>query len=349
MTGDALVERGDGLTGPQKAAMMLVQLGKERSAKVLRTMADDEVEALMIEVTLLEGVHHDTMDDVLAEFVEAAATRLALGTGGGQNYARLLLEEGIGADRAAVMLDRIAGGGSGGSRSGKHFGFVTRADPHQLLTLLQDEHPQVIALVLAHIDPEKAASLIARLPGGLQAVVAHRIAVMDRTSQDVIRNVEQALERKLAAHTVGSAASSASGGLQPLVDILTRSDPATEALILEGLAAVDPELADEIRRKMFIFADIVTLDDRAVQLLLREVDTKDLALALKGVAEEVGKKVFKNMSERAAANLAEEVELLGPQRASSVQEAQETVVKVIRSLEEAGQIVLARGGDDFIQ
>jgi flagellar motor switch protein FliG len=214
-----------------------------------------------------------------------------------------------------------------------------------VLSFIQDEHPQTIAVVLAHMQSELAAMVMGGLNEELQRDVAHRLAVMDRIAPDVLDHVEDILRRKLSA-VLGPTEASVAGGVQSLVDILNRSDRTTERLILEGLETEDPELADEVRQRMFVFEDITSLDDRAVQLVLRQVESADLAVALKGVREDVRTKVLKNMSERAAENLAEEIELLGPVRTRTVEEAQAKVVGIIRTLEEQGVLTISRGGDD---
>jgi len=328
------------LTGPQKAALILVQLGTERAAPVLRAMNDEEVEELMTEVSRLEAVHDEVLKSVLTEFVEAASARIR-GNKGGFSVARALLEQGLGSERAEEIMARIDG-------AGRPFEALRDADPRQLLTFLIDEHPQTISLVLAHLGPEQAAALLAELPVELQGEVAHRIAVMERPSTEVVRHVEEALHNKLAGLAEGPGEAIA-GGVQPLVNILNRADPTSSQMLLNQLEITNPELADEVRRRMFIFQDIIKLDDRAVQLVLREVDAKDLALALKGTAAEVKSKVMSNLSERAAGNLAEEIDLLGPVRLKDVEEARDNVVKVIRSLEESDQIVLTRGTDEFVE
>ena len=231
---------------------------------------------------------------------------------------------------------------------GRPFEALRTADPRQLLTFLIDEHPQTISLVLAHLGPDQAASLLAELPVELQGDVAHRIAVMERPSPEVVRHVEDVLQNKLAGLAEGPGESIA-GGVQPLVNILNRADPTSSQMLLTQLELTSPELADEVRRRMFIFQDIIKLDDRAVQLVMREVDAKDLALALKGTPAEVKDKVMSNLSERAAGNLAEEIDLLGPVRLKDVEEARDNVVKVIRALEESDQIVLTRGSDEFVE
>ncbi|HET9443298.1 MAG TPA: flagellar motor switch protein FliG [Acidimicrobiales bacterium] len=331
-----------GLTGPQKAAVLLLQLGKERSAKVLGTMRDNEVEKVMAELALLQGVDGETVDDVLEEFSELRAAHSYV-TQGDLAFAREVLEARVGAARAAEILARVTE-----SMVKTPFEFLRRADPRQILTFLQDEHPQTITLVLAHMHAEQAAMVLSGLPENLQTAVAHRLATMDRTSPEVIARVEAVLERKLSS-VLTSSDFSAAGGVQPLVDILNRSDRGTERLILEGLERHDAELAESVRSRMFVFEDIAGLDDRSIQLVLREVEGKELALALKGVREDVRQKIVRNMSERAGANLVEEIDLLGPVRLKNVEEAQAAVVRVIRSLEESGQIVLSRGGaDEFV-
>jgi flagellar motor switch protein FliG len=329
------------LTGPQRAAMLLVQLGKERSAQVLRSLTDTEVEELMAEVALLESPDPHAMEQVLLDFLEEAATRVAFGSGG-VDFARAVLEDSVGVQRANEILSRL-----NATRGDRPFSFLRQIDPRQTVTFLQDEHPQTIALVLANMAPEQAALVLGGLPEELQGSVAYRVATMDRTSPEIVRKIESVLERKLSTLVSGSA-TAATGGVQPLIDILNRSERTTERLILEGLEQINPDLAEEIRSKMFMFEDITTLDDRAIQLILREVNAKDLAVALKGVRPDVRDKILRNMSERASANLQEEIDLLGPVRLKTVEDAQMNIVRAIRGLEESGQIVISRGGDEFV-
>ncbi|GIJ50829.1 flagellar motor switch protein FliG [Virgisporangium aliadipatigenens] len=327
------------VSGVRKAAVMLIQMGKENAAKVLATMRETEVEELTAEVVRLGMIDHDLADGVLDEF-HTMLTAQRHAASGGMDVARELLRASLGDERA----DEIAGRLSATFRD-LPFNFLQRADPRQVLSFLQDEHPQTVALVLAHLHASQASQILSGLTGDLQADVANRIAVMDRTSPDIVRQVETTLERKLSSVLQPSDLSSV-GGLQPLVDIINRSDRATERMILEGLTERNPELAEEVRAQMFVFEDITTLDDRAVQLVLRQVETGDLSVALKGVKEDVRMKVLKNMSERAAENLAEEIELLGPQRLKTVEDAQAKIVQAIRALEESGQIMITRGDDD---
>jgi flagellar motor switch protein FliG len=285
---------------------------------------------------MIDGV---VADGVLAEFSTMLKANRYMHHGG-MDYATELLEASLGRDAAEALVGRLST-----AFLDAPFGFLQKADPRQVLSFLQDEHPQTIALVLAHMPATLASAILSGLAGELQADVAHRIAVMDRTSPDIIRQVESTLERKLSSVLQPSDLSTV-GGLQPLVDIINRADRATERLIMEGLAARNPELAEQVRSKMFMFEDITTLDDRAIQLVLRQVETNDLATALKGVREDVRDKVTRNLSERAAENLIDEIETLGAVRLRQVEESQAKIVQVIRTLEESGQIVIRRGDDD---
>lgn len=330
------------LSGQQKAAILLLQVGRERSAKILRSMRETEVADLMAEIARLRQIDTDVVDDVLAEFGTLAGSKIAITTGG-LELARSMLEAALGEEKAGAFVERIAAG-----MIDLPFQFLRRADPRQVLSFIQDEHPQTITLVIAHMPAEHAAMVMSGLSEELQRDVSHRLAIMDRTSPDVIAQVERVLERKLSSVLQPTEMTSV-GGIQSLVDILNRSDRATERLILEALDRNSPELADEVRQRMFVFEDITTLDDKAIQLVLRQVDSKDLAVALKGVKVEVRQKIMKNLSERAAQNLDEEIDLLGPVRLKTVEEAQGSIVRVIRALEEAGQLTLVRTTEEFVE
>ena len=328
-----------GLTGVQKAAVLLIQLGKERSASILKSLRESEVEEVLAEVARMQGVTTQTVDAVFEEFSTLASARRYYAQGG-LDFAREVLEATMGSERAAELMARMAA-----SLVELPFEFLRRADARQVLSFLQEEHPQTIALVLAHMRADQAAVVLSGMTDEQQADVAHRVAVMETTSPEVVRQVEAVLERKLStvlpSHDVQVA-----GGLKPLIDIINHSDRATERLILDDLERRDPALAEEIRSQMFMFEDITTLDDRSVQLVLRQVDGKELATALKGVRGEVRDKIMSNISERAAANLADEIDLLGAVRLTTVEEAQAHVISTIRSLEESGQIRISRGAND---
>jgi len=325
--------------GVRKAAVLLIQLGREKAAAVLSHLSESEVEAVSAEIARIESISGDETESVLTEFRDMMTARAHIAQGG-LPFAQQILEESLGADRAAEIIVRL-----NAAAVQLPFQFLHRADPAQLRSFIADEHPQIIALVLAHMTPDKASLLLSGLPPERQAEVAHRIAVMDRTTPDIVRAVESTLERRLSS-MLQPAEMSRVGGLDPLVNIINRSDRSTERQIVEGLEALDPMLAEEIKSKMFMFDDIVTLEDRSIQRVLREVDTAALALALKGVSDVVRDKITRNLSERAATNLIEEVELLGTVRLSQVEEAQQNIIRTIRTLEEQGQIMVRRGNDD---
>ena len=328
-------------TGVQKAALLLLQMSKRDSSKILRMLSQAEVAEITSEIARMQSVDSATADTIVEEFLDNVTSKPS-STSGGIEIAKLILEDSLGKDEANTIMEAVM------ASMGKiPFQFLRQADPRQVLSFIQDEHPQTITLVVAHMSAEQAALVMGGLSEDLQRDVAMRLAVMDRTSPDVVEQVERQLERKFSSVMQPNEMSSL-GGVQNLVDILNRSDRAMERLILEGLEKSNPELADEIRQRMFVFEDIGGLDDRSIQLVLRQVDGKELAVALKGVKADVRDKIGKNMSERAAQNLKEEIDMLGPVRIKSVEEAQGAIVRVIRALEEAGQLVLARGADEFV-
>jgi flagellar motor switch protein FliG len=258
---------------------------------------------------------------------------------GGIDYARDVLERALGTQKAIDIVNRLTS-----SLQVRPFDFIRRTDPSHLLNFIQGEHPQTIALILAYLDPQKAAQILAELPHNIQADVARRIAEMKRTSPDVLREVERVLERKLS--TLASEDFTQAGGIDTIVEILNNVDRGTEKIIIEALEEEDPELAEEIKKRMFVFEDIVLLDDRSIQKVLREVDTQELAKALKGVDAEVQEKIFRNMSKRAASLLREDMDFMGPIRLRDVEESQQKIVNIIRKLEDAGDIVVARAGEE---
>jgi flagellar motor switch protein FliG len=326
------------MTGRRKAAILLLQLDRAASTKVMAQMKDAELSDLTTEIARVGEITPEMSAAVLKEFGMMISNGST--AHGGADQSRDLLVAAVGQARADEILGKLSN-----TVFDVPFKFLQNADPRQLLSFISDEHPQTIALVLAHIPAPLASKVLAGLVPELQANVAHRIATMDRTSPEVIRQVEMSLERRMSTMLV-PADLSAVGGVQPLVEIINRADRGTEKLILEGLEERDSELADEVRSRMFVFEDLINLDDRAVQLVLRQVEVANLAIALKGVSLTVRDKVMTNMSERASITLAEEIELLGPVRVQTVEEAQTEVVRVIRSLEEEGQIILRRGQED---
>ena len=326
------------LTGRQKAAIFLVTIGSEVSAEIFKHLREDEIETLTFEIARLEAVDSEDRDNVLAEFQELMMAQDFITTGG-IDYARELLEKSLGSQKAVDIINRLTS-----SLQVRPFDFIRRTDPTHLLNFIQQEHPQTIALILAYLEPQKASIILSNLPHEVQSDVAKRIATMDRTSPEVLREVERVLEKKLS--TLSSEDYTSAGGVESIVEVLNLVDRSTEKSIIESLEEEDPELAEEIKKRMFVFEDIVMLDDRAIQKVLREVDTSELAKALKSVDSEVQDKIFRNMSKRAAQLLKEEMEYMGPIRMKDVEESQQKIVSIIRKLEDAGDIIVARGTED---
>ena len=329
------------LTSRQKAAIVLMTLGPETAADVLKHLSEEDVEALTLDVAQLGRVAPEVRRQAVAEFCEICLTQDIFAETG-IDQARRALEAAFGRERAKEVVSKVVH-----TMQVMPFEFVKRSDPGQLLTFIQDEHPQTIALILAHLHPNQAAVVLAGLPQDLRAEVARRIAIMDRTPPEVIQEIERVLERKLSSTLITQGFSHA-GGIQGLVEVLNWVDRTTEKTILEALTETSPELAEEVKKRMFVFEDLALLDDVSIQKVLREVDSKELGLALKGVNDDVQDRVFRNMSDRAASILREDMEFMGPVRLRSVEEAQQRIVAVIRRLEESGDIVVARGGDEII-
>jgi flagellar motor switch protein FliG len=324
--------------GRQKAAVLLVSLGEDAAAEIFKRLRQDEIDELTLEIAALGHIAPSTKREVVEEFYETAVAQQYISEGG-IDYARGILERALGSQKAAEVMSRLSS-----SIHVTPFDFLRRTDPAQIRNVIASEHPQTVALILAHLSAEAAAQVMRALPEEQQADVAMRIALMDRTAPEVIREIERVLERRLSS-AIGQDFTSV-GGLESLVELLNKVDRPTERTILEALDERDPQLADEVRRKMFLFEDIVVLDDRTIQQVLREVDGKELGVALKGTSDEVKQKVFTNMSERAAALIRDDLEVMGPVRVTQVEEAQQKVVAVIRRLEEAGAINVARGSED---
>ncbi|AGA70283.1 flagellar motor switch protein FliG [Desulfitobacterium dichloroeliminans LMG P-21439] len=328
------------LTGIQKTAILMIALGSERSAKVVQHLTEAEIEQLTLEMANVRKISSEQRDKVVDEFYQMCVANDYISQGG-IDYARDVLERALGEQRAFEIITRLST-----SLKMRPFDLVRRTDPKQLLSFIQGEHPQTIALIMTHLPADKAAILLSSLPQERQADVTKRIALMGRTSPDVLKEIEKILERKISS--LAPADYTSSGGIQSVVDILNRSDPGTLKVVMESLEVDDPELAEQVKRQMFVFEDIVMLDDRGIQLVLREVDMKDMALSLKGSNPEVAQKIMANMSARASQNLREDMEFMGPVRLRDVEEAQQRIVKVIRRLEETGAIVISRGGSDEI-
>ena len=328
------------ITGLQKAAILLIALGPEKSSNIFKHLKEEEIEELTLEIANTRTITPQVKDAVLDEFYQVCLAQQYIAEGG-INYAKEVLEKSFGVDKARDVIGKLTA-----SLQVKPFEFVRKTDPSQLLNFIQDEHPQTIALILSYLSAAQSALIISALPPDRQADVAKRIAVMDRTSPDIIKEVEKVLESKLASlvnqdYTI-------IGGVDAVVEILNTVDRGTEKHIMETLEIEEPELADEIRKKMFVFEDILLLDDRAIQRVLRDVDNSDLAIALKGSNEDVQNAIFNNLSKRLAVMIKEDMEFMGPVRMKDVEEAQQKIVNIIRKLEDSAEIVISRGGGDEI-
>ncbi|XJZ28496.1 flagellar motor switch protein FliG [Bacillota bacterium Lsc_1132] len=328
------------LSGKQKAAILLISLGPDVSANVYKHLNEEEIEKLTLEISGVKNVDATAKEEVMEEFHNVALAQEYI-SHGGIGYAKTILEKALGSDQATVIINRLTS-----SLQVRPFDFARKADPAQILNFIQNEHPQTIALILSYLDAAQAGQILSELPQDMQADIARRIAVMDSTSPDIINEVEQILERKLS--TTVTQDYTHTGGIEAVVEVLNGVDRSTERTILDALEIQDPELAEEIKKRMFVFEDIVTLDNRAIQRVIRDCENEDLILSLKVSSDEVKEIVFKNMSQRMVESFKEEMEFMGPVRLRDVEEAQSRIVSVIRRLEDAGEIVIARGGGDDI-
>ena len=332
--------KSEEITGVQKAAILLIALGPDKSSNVFKHLKEDEIEQLTLEIANTRSVSPAMKDAVLDEFYEVCLAQQYIAEGG-IGYAKDLLEKALGSERAKDVIGKLTA-----SLQVRPFEFVRKTDASQLLNFIQDEHPQTIALILSYLSSNQASAIISALSPEKQTDVEKRIEQKDRTSPDVIKEVEKVLEQKLASlvnqdYTIV-------GGVDSIVDILNTVDRGTEKHIMESLEIEDPELADEIRKKMFVFEDILSLDDRSIQRVLREVDNNELAVALKGSNEEVQNLIFSNLSKRLATMIREDMDFMGPVRMKDVEEAQQKIVNIIRKLEDSAEIIISRGGGDEI-
>jgi flagellar motor switch protein FliG len=328
------------LTGAAKAAALLVALGPDLSARVLQHLREHEIEALTVKVAAMERLTEEEVASVINEAHEMVLAHRYVATGG-VDYAREMLAKALGPDKATALIERVVA-----THPPAPFEFLRKSDPRQMATFLQNEHPQTIALILSHLQPVQAAAVLTNLGEDLQAEVARRIATMDRTPPEIINRVEEIMRRRLSS--LISQDTRSVGGIGHLVAILTTVDRGTERHILERLTETDPELAEEVRKLMFTFDDLILLDDRSLQRVLREVDMRDLALALKAARDDLKEHIFSNMSARAAELLREEISYLGPVRIRAVEEAQQRIVSIVRRLEEAEEIVISRGEERLL-
>ena len=326
------------LNGVQKAAILLITLGPEKSAEIFKHLKEDEIEELTLEIANTRSVSPEVKESVINEFYQVCLAQQYIAEGG-IGYAKELLEKALGGDKAQDVISKLTA-----SLQVRPFEFIRKTEPAQVLNFIQDEHPQTIAMILSYLAPSQAAQILGALSPEMQADVAKRIALMDRTSPDVIKEVERVLERKLSS-LINQDYTSA-GGVDAIVSILNSVDRRTEKRIMESLEIDEPELAEDIRKKMFVFEDILLLDDRSIQRVLRDVENNTLGVALKSTNEEVQNVVFKNMSNRMAAMIKEDMDYMGPVRMKDVEEAQQQIVGIIRKLEDTGEIVISRGGGD---
>ena len=328
------------LDGLQKAAVLLITLGPEKAANIFKHLKEEEIEQLTLEIANTRSVSPSQKEEVLNEFYEVCLAQQYIAEGG-IGYAKDLLQKALGEEKAKDVLGKLTA-----SLQVRPFEFIRKTDASQILNFIQDEHPQTIALILSYLSPSQAAGIVGSLPPDKQTDVAKRIATMDRTSPDVIKEVEDILEQKLAS--LVSQDYTIVGGVDSVVAILNTVDRGTEKHIMENLEIEEPELADEIRKKMFVFEDILMLDDRSIQRVLRDVENNELAVALKNANEDVRNAIFSNLSTRLADMIREDMEYMGPVRVKDVEEAQQKIVNIIRKLEDSAEIIISRGGGDEI-
>ncbi len=328
------------MSGLQKAAVLLIALGPEKSANLFKHLKEEEIEELTLEIANTRSITPQIKETIVEEFYQLCLAQQYIAEGG-IGYAKELLEKALGPEKAMNVIGKLTA-----SLQVKPFEFVRKTDATQLLNFIQDEHPQTIALILSYLSPMQASLIISGLAPERQADVAKRVAMMDRTSPDIIKEVEKILESKLA--NLVNQDYTIIGGVDAVVEILNAVDRGTEKHIMETLEIEEPELADEIRKKMFVFEDILLLDDRSIQRVLRDVDNNDLAIALKAANENVQAAIFNNLSKRLSAMIKEDMEYMGPVRMKDVEEAQQKIVNIIRKLEDSAEIVISRGGGDEI-
>ncbi len=329
------------LNGVQKAAILFITLGPDAASGIIKKLPESEIQKITYEIANITSVRSEQKDEILDEFIQINKAKDFI-IEGGMEYARTLLGKALGMQRAKEIMDKV----SEATQQFRPFSIARKADAHQLLNIISNEHPQTIALVLCYLQADKAAQILSELPEDIQSEVAFRIASMSNTSPAVVKEIEKVLDSKLSS--VVRSDMTVIGGVQTLVDILNQVDRTTEKNITEGLEKENAELAEKIKESMFVFEDIITIDDVSIQRVLREIDTKELALALKGCSEEVANAIFRNQSKRASGALKEDMEFLGPVRLMDVEKAQQKIVAVIRRLDEAGEIVISRGGEDAI-
>ncbi|HCW53427.1 MAG TPA: flagellar motor switch protein FliG [Clostridium sp.] len=329
------------LSGIQKTAILFITLGPEASSGILKKLPESDIQKITYEIANITSVTSEQREEILNEFLQINKARDYI-IEGGMDYAKELLSKALGSQRANEILEQV----SEATAQYRPFSIARKADAKQLLNVIMSEQPQTIALILCYLQPDKAAQVMAELPEETQSEVAYRIATMNTTSPMVIKEIEAVLESKLSS--VVRTEMTTLGGVETLVGILNSVDRTTEKNITEGLERENAELADRVKSSMFVFEDIISLDDVSIQRILREVEASDLALALKGCSEEVANAIYRNQSKRAAASLKEDMEFLGPVRITDVEKAQQKIVSIIRRLDDANEIIISRGGEDAL-
>jgi len=335
-----MVDSSGTRSGLDKATALLMALGVDLSSKVLQYLGEAEIERVLLAMSQGGAMPLDVRRGALQEAYALSSSGIGM-MGSGVEYSRQLLSRAVGPRRGAEILERISA-----HQQLSSFEMLRNADPAQIANLVQDEHPQTIALVLSYLEAKVAADILTNMPKELQVEVVLRLATMDRVSPQVVQVVERNLKNKLSA-VISEADFRATGGVSFLVKMLNQVDRGAQKSILESLDGSNPKLVEEIRANMFTFDDLNKLDDRTMQRVLRDVNKQDLSLALKAAPEKLREAVFRNLSERARDNLREEIEILGPQLAKNVYAAQRRIVDTVRALEEAGEIVIAGGGDEY--
>jgi len=329
------------LTSKEKAAILLISLGKDYSADLYKHLSEDEISDLTLCITTTRRVEPDTREHIINEFYEMCLAQKFM-TEGGIDFARTVLEQAMGADKADEMIKRLSS-----SLQVRPFDFLRRVDSRQILNVIHNEHPQITALVLSYIDPKQTAEIISSIPSNSQTEIINRISNMGSTSPEFIKEAERIIERKILS--MGFTENINVGGIDTIVDVINSLDRSSEKNILESLDISNSALADEIRKRLFVFEDIVKLDSTAIQYVLREVNNQDLATALKMTGQDVAAKIFDNVSSRLRDMIKDDMEVMGPIRVRDVEEAQQRIVNIIRKLEEENKITIARGeGDDLI-
>ncbi len=331
---------GAEINSKEKAAILLIMLGKDHAAKIYRHLSEDEVEQLTLAISSVQHVNSDVKDEVLNEFLDICTAQKFISEGG-ISYASEVLQHAFGQHKAQSLITKLTS-----SLKVRPFDFVNKVDSTQVYNFIQNEHPQTIALILSYLDPKLAAQVLSSLPIEKQTTVISGIANMTVAAPEFISEVERILERNISS--VNQGAQTAVGGVDSLVQILNSVDRSTEKTLLGILGESDPDLTEQIRSKMFVFEDLTKLDDRAIQTVLKQINNDELSIALKGATKEVEKKIFSNMSKRLQEVIKETIQFMGPVRVRDVEEAQQKIVSVIRNLDEAGEIIITRNQEDAL-